>query len=174
VQQIQHRHRTEIPRSRSSPPPKPPDWVRARPASSSRRAGRNFATATHWPRRVEELTSRDYALIDGLTEDLITDLSKVSGLLVIALLRVQGAGRSKCRRSGEPRRALCARGQRPQGRQSRAHHGVAHRYRQRRASLGRAVRSRSHGHLLDAGRGGGEDSRHTGGHADEGIVISGT
>ena len=108
---------------------------------------------------------------DGITEDLITDLSKISGLFVIARnSSFAYKGRSvKVQEIGaRPRRALRARGQHPQGRQPRAHHRAAHRCRQRRASLGRALRPRSHRHLRDAGRGGREDRRRAGGHADAG------
>ena len=84
------------------------------------------------------------------------------------LLRLQGQVGQGAGDRARPRRALRARGQHPQGRQSRAHHGAAHRCRQRRASLGRAVRSRSHRHLRDPGRGGGEDRRRAGGQADAG------
>jgi adenylate cyclase len=98
---------------------------------------------------------------DGVTEDLITDLSKISALFVIArhssfVYRQVGQGAGDRAR---PRRAIRARGQHPQGRKSRAHHGAAHRSGHRRASLGRSVGPRSHRRVLDAGRGGGEDRR---------------
>ena len=75
--------------------------------------------------------------VDGMTEDLITDLSKVSGLFVIARnssFTYKGKA-VDVKRIGREQRSSCARRQRPQGRQSRAYHSAADRC-QRRASLG--------------------------------------
>ena len=68
--------------------------------------------------------------VDGLTDDLITDLSKVSGLFVIARNSVfQFKGRDVKVRDvgGTPGRALRGRGQRAPGRQRRSRQRAARR-----------------------------------------------
>ena len=92
---------------------------------------------------------------DGISEDIITDLSKIAGLMVIARnssftykgrsVDIRAVGRELgvqfgARRLGPPRR------------QSRAHYRAAHRCRQRRPSVGRALRSRPHRYLRGPGR----------------------
>jgi DNA-binding winged helix-turn-helix (wHTH) protein len=69
---------------------------------------------------------------DGITEDIITELSRFSGLLVIA------------RRT---RRRLCDGRQRSAGRRSLEDHRAAYRGGERWSPLGREVRSRAGGHL---------------------------
>jgi adenylate cyclase len=87
---------------------------------------------------------------DGMTEDLITDLSKVSGLFVIARnSSFAYKGRSvKVQEIGRDWRALCVEGSVRNGIACVSRRSSS--IRQRRASLGRAVRSTSR-HLLDAG-----------------------
>ena len=72
---------------------------------------------------------------DGITEDIITDLSKVSGLFVIApqpVFTFKGKPMTTCSRSRRARREIRARGQRAQGRQARPHHRAADRRHDRR------------------------------------------
>ena len=92
---------------------------------------------------------------DGITEDIITDLSKVSALSVVArntafmfkgqTLDVKDVARSQ----GVSSRA---RRQRPQGRHAGPHHRPADRRGRRRPCLGRPVRSRARRHFRDPGR----------------------
>ena len=98
---------------------------------------------------------------DGITEDLITELSRFrdlrrAGAPFLVRLARPGAGRGRAR--PPPRRALPARGQRAQGGRAGADHRPAHRGRQRRAPLGRPLRSRARRHLRGPGRGRGERS----------------
>ena len=80
---------------------------------------------------------------DGISEDLITDLSKVSGLFVLAELdlRLQGQAGRCARAEPQAERPPCPR-RSCQGRRAGAHHRPARRWRERRARLGRALRPR--------------------------------
>ena len=81
---------------------------------------------------------------DGISEDIITALSKLRWFFVIARnssFIYKGQARSTCEQVAErARRALCRRGQRPQGRRPRPHHRAAQRRRHRQPSLGRTLR----------------------------------
>ena len=93
---------------------------------------------------------------DGITEDVITDLSKIGGLLVIARnssfaykgkavdIRVVGS---------RTRRPLGARRQHPPRRQSGKDHRAADRRGNRRTSVGRPLRPRTERHFRGPGRG---------------------
>ncbi len=80
--------------------------------------------------------------VDGVTESLTTDLSRIRGAVVIARstaftykgkpLDVKAIGRAE--------RPLCPRRQRPARRKPHAHQRTTHRGRNRQSSLGRAVR----------------------------------
>ena len=92
---------------------------------------------------------------DGISEDIITDLSKVSALSVVArntAFTFKGESvdvkevAQKARRQPRPGR------QRPQGGQAREDHRPADRRRQGRSCLGRPLRPRPHRHLRDPGR----------------------
>ena len=100
---------------------------------------------------------------DGITEDIITDLSKISGLSVVARahrLHLQGQSRSRCRKSARNlasatcSRAACARRARAFG--SPASSSTA---RTADTPLGGTLRSRSHRHLRDPGRDHSRDRR---------------
>ena len=93
--------------------------------------------------------------VDGLTEDIITELSRFRELLVISRNAVfvhkgkpvkAQAGRARVRGGLHRRR------KRPQGGGSGQGHGSAHRRRDRDAYLGRALRSQARGHLRHPGR----------------------
>ena len=92
---------------------------------------------------------------DGITEDIITDLSKVSALFVVArntaftfkgkVMDVKEVAQ-RARRHPRPRR------QRAQGRRPGADHRPADRRQDRRSRLGRPLRPRPYRHLRDPGR----------------------
>ena len=93
---------------------------------------------------------------DGITEDVTTELSKISGLFVIARHSAfTYKGKSVTLSTGRPRtrRALRSRGQRAQVRQPSAHYSAAYRCRHRSSHVGRPVRSKSRGRVRRAGRG---------------------
>ena len=107
---------------------------------------------------------QDY-FADGISEDIITALSKLSQLFVIARnssFTFKGKNVNVQEVGTKPRRALCARRQRPQIRQQGAHHRAAHRRNHGRASVGGAVRSRPDRHLRRAGRRDAADRRRAG------------
>ena len=92
---------------------------------------------------------------DGITEDIITDLSKVSGLFVIArntTFAYKGKIGERAASRGRAGRSLCAGRQCAQGGQPRPCDRAANRWQIRRPCLGRPLRSRSAGHLRGAGR----------------------
>ena len=99
---------------------------------------------------------------DGITEDVITDLSKIGGLMVIAR-NSSFAYKGKAGRhpSGGPRtrRPLCARRQHPPIWRPGQDHRAADRCGNRRAPLGRPLRSRAQRHLRRSGRGHAADRR---------------
>ena len=91
---------------------------------------------------------------DGISEDIITDLSKLSELARHrAQFDLHLQGQASRREADRPRtrRALRSGRQRAQGGKSRPRHRPAHRYGQRRARLGRPLRSRSYRYLRGAG-----------------------
>ena len=93
---------------------------------------------------------------DGITEDIITDLSKVSGLFVIARnssFAYKGKSPRPARGQPRARRALRAGRQRAARREPHPHQRADDRRADRRASLGRALRPRPVRHLRRAGRG---------------------
>jgi len=85
---------------------------------------------------------------DGITEDIITDLSKISGLVVVARhtaftykgkpVKVQQVGQELGRK-------------RAQGRSACASNRATHQQRKRRSRLGRALRPRTNRYLRDPG-----------------------
>jgi adenylate cyclase len=84
---------------------------------------------------------------DGISEDIITDLSKLSELHVIARnSSFTYKGQAGRRGAGWPRsrRALCTGRQRAEGGQQGPRYRPAHRRRERCAYLGRSLRSRPH------------------------------
>ncbi len=130
-------------RRRLAPAPRP------RRRASLARLDLRSAVRQHERRPEQEYFS------DGISEDIITDLSKVSALSVVArntAFTLQGQARrhrpGRAAAQGQPR----ARGQRAQGRRPRAHHRAADRRRDRRPRLGRALRPRPQRHLRAAGR----------------------
>ena len=99
---------------------------------------------------------------DGITEDIITELSRFRELFVISRnssFKLQGPGGRGAEVRRRARRAVRRRGQRAQGRAAGAHHRAADRRRDRPPSLGRALRPRPRGHLRDPGRGHERDRR---------------
>ena len=99
---------------------------------------------------------------DGITEDIITDLSKVSGLSVIARNSVFTYKGKHADVQEVGRRfnvATVLEGQRAQGRQSRPHQCAADRCPRRHPSVGRPLRPRPYRHLRDPGRDHQDDRR---------------
>ena len=93
---------------------------------------------------------------DGLTEDVITELSRFRDLLVISRntsTRYKGKAVEVKKIARELAVELLARRQRPQAGQPRARHRAADRRRGRSAYLGRSLRPGSRGHLRHPGRG---------------------
>jgi adenylate cyclase len=91
---------------------------------------------------------------DGMVEDVITALSHIRWLFVIAR-NSSFTYKGRDRREASRTRAWCAlrpRGQRSQSGRSAAHHGTADRRYDWRASLGRPLRSRPGRHLRPPGR----------------------
>jgi adenylate cyclase len=94
--------------------------------------------------------------VDGVTESLTTDLSRIRGAVVIARnTAFTYKGRQAARlKDDRPRveRPLCPRGQRPARREPHARQCSAHRRRNRQSPLGRAVRQAARRSLRHAGR----------------------
>jgi adenylate cyclase len=93
---------------------------------------------------------------DGISEDIITALSKISGLFVIARnssFTFKGLERSRRGGGQEARRTLHFGRQRAESWQSRAYHRPIGRRRFRRPYLGRTFRSRIDGRIRSTGRG---------------------
>jgi adenylate cyclase len=91
---------------------------------------------------------------DGISEDIITDLCKIGGLMVVARssslrLQEQEPGHPGCR--ARTRRAFCARRFDPARRQPGPDYGTTDRSRHWRPSVGRTFRSRDHRHLRGTG-----------------------
>ena len=108
---------------------------------------------------------------DGISEDIITDLSKIAGLTVIARnSSFTYKGRSVDVRDSRRRswRAIGARRLHPPCWQARQDHRAAHRRCNRRAPMGGPLRPRFDGYLRGPGRSGREDCRRAGGDADTG------
>jgi adenylate cyclase len=107
---------------------------------------------------------------DGISEDIITDLSKIAGLTVIARnSSFTYKGRSvDVRTIGCDLGALGTRGLNPPRRQPRADYRAARRRRDRRAPLGRPLRPRFDRYLRGPGRGSREDCRRARGDVDTG------
>ena len=79
---------------------------------------------------------------DGITEDIITDLSKVSGLFVLSrntVFTYKGKAVNVEQVAKATGRRLCGRGERSKSRAKGAHQRPADRWRNRRAHLGRAI-----------------------------------
>ena len=93
--------------------------------------------------------------VDGVTESLTTDLSRISGAFVIGrntAFTYKGKAVDVKRIGRELERALCARRQRAARRKSYARQRAADRGRHRRAPLGRALRQARRRSLRHAGR----------------------
>ena len=91
---------------------------------------------------------------DGITEDIITDLSKVSGLVRHRPqlgIRLQGPGSECSAGVPGPRSPLCPGRQHSQVGQPGTRYGAADRRLDRGTSLGRALRPRSHRYLRGPG-----------------------
>ena len=97
---------------------------------------------------------------DGITEDIITDLSKVSGLFVLGrntVFTYKGKAVNLERIAKELGRCLCGRGERSEGRPEGADQRPADRRGNRRAHLGRALRRGPERYLRAPGRDHAED-----------------
>ena len=98
----------------------------------------------------------------GITEDIITDLSKVSELRVVSrtdMLPFRNKEINIRQVGGRAARQLRPGRQRPEGGQPHPNHGAAHRRPQRLPRLGRPIRRPHRGHLRSAERGGAQDHR---------------
>ena len=106
---------------------------------------------------------------DGLTEDLITDLSRNAGLFVIARHSTFAYKGKVARRAADrprSRRPLRPGRQRASRRRTRAHQRPADRCDRRRSSLGGPLRPEPRRHLRGSGRGHRQDRRGAGRPAD--------
>ena len=96
---------------------------------------------------------QDY-FADGVTESLTTDLSRMSGLIVIAhstAITFKGKGVDLQTDRSRAKRALCSGGQHPAWRRADARQRATHRRREPRPSLGGAVRKAGRRFLRHAG-----------------------
>ena len=108
---------------------------------------------------------------DGVTEDLITDLSKVGGLFVIArnsTFVYKGKARDVREVAQDARRTLRAGGQRPAQRWRDPRQRPAHRRHDGRPCVGRSLRRRDEEYLRTAGQGQQERRGRPRGGADQG------
>ena len=108
---------------------------------------------------------------DGISEDIIADLSKIAGLIVIARnSSFTYKGRSVDVRAVGPRARGAFRARRldPPGRPARAHYRAAHRCGKWRTSLGRPLRSRFDRYFRGSGRCHSSDRRRAQGDAQPG------